>query len=105
MKIRYAVLMAAVAMAQEVSHEKAEDNGTRGVLPADVVQARPGKPATASAVKPVYRLTNQQAAATLRQSPGTRQIGVTIWRLRPSTPQRNIFMLSVRSSAATVCIA
>jgi len=46
MKIPCAFLIAAAAIAQQ-------DTETRGVLPADVVQARPAKPAVPAAAKPV----------------------------------------------------
>jgi hypothetical protein len=79
----------------------AQESGTRGVLPADVVQARPGKPAAASGAKPVYRPIDKQAVALLRQPESAQQIGVTIWRLRPSAAGDNGVRLLVQDSAGS----
>lgn len=52
---------------------------TRGIVPEEVLQARPAATAAASS-KPKY-----QPVATVGPRPtGGRQVGVTIWRLRPA---------------------
>ena len=59
--------------------------GERGIVPEDVVQARPATTAAAPAhVKPRYDPLGPQIAASLRRSPAASEIGVTIWRLRPA---------------------
>ncbi|MGD0438413.1 MAG: hypothetical protein ABSB86_18295 [Bryobacteraceae bacterium] len=63
----------------------ASDSGQRGIVPEDVVQARP--PATAPApvkVKPKYKALDPQVVASLRHSSAASELGVTIWRLRPA---------------------
>jgi hypothetical protein len=89
----YTVLIAAAAFA--------EDSGTRGVVPADVVQARPAKPAVPTGLKPVYRPIDKQTVTTLRQSDAARQVGVTIWRLRPSAIGDNGARLLVQDNAGS----
>lgn len=93
MKILSALLLtAAAAMAQ--------DDSNRGILPLDVVQARPGKPGS-SAAKPVYRPLDAEAAAGLRPGREAREIGVTIWRLRHSAPGDSGARLLVQDSAGS----
>lgn len=56
---------------------------TRGIVPEGVIQARPPAKATSTAAaKPTYKAV----AATLRAPSSARQVGVTIWRLRPAAP-------------------
>ena len=72
------ILLASVSLA-------ASDSGQRGIVPEDVVQARP--PATAPApvkVKPKYKALDPQVVASLRHSSAASELGVTIWRLRPA---------------------
>ena len=54
---------------------------TRGIVPEEVVQARPTAATTTAAPKPKY----QPVAAVARPAAAGRQIGVTIWRLRAAT--------------------
>jgi hypothetical protein len=100
MKTLYAILIVTAAAAA-AAQDDGKDDGTRGVLPLDVVQARPGKPATASTAKPVYRPLDNQALTSLRQSAGARQVGVTIWRLRPSTPADSSVRLLVQDETGS----
>jgi hypothetical protein len=71
-------LFAAAAFAQTESE-------TRGIVPEEVLkaraQARPGAPAPQLQYQPV----GPQVVTSLRGSSTARQVGVTIWRLRPST--------------------
>lgn len=94
MKISLAVWIAAAAIAQE--------HDTRGILPADVVQARPVKPASAAVARPVYQPIDKQAIVNLRQPEGARQVGVTIWRLRPAAPGDSGARLLVQDNAGEV---
>lgn len=59
---------------------------TRGIVPEEVVKARPQPKAGAVAVSPKYQPINPQAVTALRQPSSARQVGVTIWRLRPAAP-------------------
>src|SRR5262245_46314771 len=61
---------------------------SRGIVPEGVVQARPAsKPAAPVSPKPKYQLTGDEALKSLRQpASATRQVGVTVWRLRPGLP-------------------
>jgi hypothetical protein len=62
----------------------ADNTGTRGLLPEDVVQARPKPKLTAVASKPLYKTVGRQAMEAMRAGVAAHQIGVTIWRLRPA---------------------
>jgi hypothetical protein len=60
---------------------------TRGIVPEEVVQARPQPKAAASAAaKPKYQALDGAVAGSLRQPSAAHQVGVTIWRLRPAAP-------------------
>jgi hypothetical protein len=77
-------LLLPMALAGMLAHG-AENSGTRGLLPEDVVQARPKAKAAAPATKAVYRTTvGKQAMESLRTGSAGRQIGVTIWNVRPA---------------------
>ena len=63
------------------------ESETRGIVPEELVQARPQpKAASAVAAKPKYQPLGPQVVHSLRQSSMARQVGVTIWRLRPAAP-------------------
>jgi hypothetical protein len=63
----------------------AAQTGERGIVPEDVVQARPAASAVAPVkAKPQYRPLDPQTVASLRRSQTASEIGVTIWRLRPA---------------------
>jgi hypothetical protein len=70
-KLVLILLGAAAAGAQE----------TRGIVPEEVIQARPPAKAGAAA-RPRYQPVSKEAVSALRQPGSARQIGVTIWRLR-----------------------
>jgi hypothetical protein len=56
---------------------------TRGIVPEEVVQARPQpKAAVADVAKPKYKPVH--ATGSFRPSSSSRQVGITIWRLRPA---------------------
>jgi len=56
---------------------------TRAIVPEEVLQARQQAKAAASLPKPVYHPVTSDVTGALR--PGSaRQVGVTIWRLRPA---------------------
>jgi hypothetical protein len=60
----------------------ADDNGTRSIVPEAVVLARPKPTAAASKAAP----RPQYAPLTTRVTAEGRQVGVTIWKLRPGSP-------------------
>jgi hypothetical protein len=62
----------------------ADDTATRGILPEDVVQARPRAKVAGALSKPVYKSAGNQAMQALRAGLTVRQVGITIWRLRPA---------------------
>jgi hypothetical protein len=63
----------------------AAQTGERGIVPEDVIQARPAASAAVPVkAKPQYAPLDPQMVATLRRSPAASEIGVTIWRLRPA---------------------
>ncbi|MGD0045672.1 MAG: hypothetical protein ABSE42_01535 [Bryobacteraceae bacterium] len=63
----------------------AAQTGERGIVPEDVVQARPAASAAAPVkAKPRYEPLDPQMVASLRRRAAASEIGVTIWRLRPA---------------------
>jgi hypothetical protein len=77
-RLAIGIMLASIALA-------ASDTGERGIVPEDVIQARP--PATAPAAvkaKPKYQPLDPQVVASLRHSSAASELGVTIWRLRPA---------------------
>ena len=60
----------------------AQSTTTRGIVPEEVVQARPAAVTPATVGKPKYQPV---AAAVGKPAAPGRQIGVTIWRLRSAT--------------------
>jgi Domain of unknown function (DUF4384) len=74
------------------------DPETRGIVPEEVVQARPQpKAAGANAARPKY-----QPMGAFRQPSAARQIGVTIWRLRPAAPGDSGARILVQEETKTV---
>jgi hypothetical protein len=91
MKTLLAVLIATAMFGSE--------DGTRGVVPEDVVQARPMK--AAKTARPVYRPVGNQAMASMRLSADARQVGITIWRLRPSVSSDSGMRLLVQDDSGS----
>jgi hypothetical protein len=84
----YLLLSAFLAIALS-SPARAQSGGARQIIPEEFVKARPAKSAAGSARRPAYRRVSSPSAAA-RTSPRARssnftQLGLTIWRLRPST--------------------
>jgi hypothetical protein len=80
---------------------------TRGIVPEAVVQARPAQKAAgtpgAVAVKPKYQPVHDEVSKSLRQSSSSaRQVGVTVWRLRPATPGDSGARILVQEESNTV---
>jgi hypothetical protein len=87
--MRSIVLMGLMALA--AAGFAADQAGTRGILPEDVVQAHPktkvAAPLSKSAApssRPVYKSAGNQAMQALRAGLTACQVGVAIWRLRPA---------------------
>jgi hypothetical protein len=59
----------------------AQEDGTRGVKPEEFIKARPGKEGAKSAARPGYKLLGPPIKVS---SGDMRQMGITIWRLRPT---------------------
>jgi hypothetical protein len=67
----------------------AQGEGTRQIVPEEFIKARPAKPTATSAKGPSYRPVTPPAAAAARKNGGGKpsdrmQLGLTIWRLRPT---------------------
>src|SRR5216684_1216587 len=79
------------------------ESDTRGIVPEELVQARPQpKVASAVAAKPKYQPMGGQVVSSLRQPSAARQVGVTIWRLRPAAPGDAGARILVHDEAKTV---
>src|ERR1700716_91738 len=59
---------------------------TRGIVPEEVLKARPQPKSGAVAPKPQYQPIGAVVVASLRPPSLARQVGVTIWRLRHASP-------------------
>ena len=67
-----------------------DEAGSKGIKAEEFISNRPGKPAarrTTSAKKPTYK-TSQVIPVAMAAPPGKEfaQVGLTLWRFRPSTP-------------------
>jgi hypothetical protein len=77
-RLAVGILLAGISLA-------ASDTAQRGIVPEDVIQARP--PATTptqAKTKPKYKALDPQVVASLRHPSAASELGVTIWRLRPA---------------------
>jgi hypothetical protein len=79
---------------------QAETAGTRGIVPEEVLKARPQPKVGAAAPKARYKPVGAPAANALRQA--ARQVGVTIWRLRPAAAGDSGARILVQQDASTV---
>jgi hypothetical protein len=77
-----------------------ETGGTRGIVPEEVLKARPQPKAGAAAPKARYQPVGETAASALRQP--ARQVGVTIWRLRAAAAGDSGARILVQQDASTV---
>jgi hypothetical protein len=62
----------------------AETHTTRGIVPEEFVQARPAAASKAPVAKPKYRPVSKSSAPLAAAVTTARQVGVTIWKLRPA---------------------
>jgi len=72
--------MGAIACASAALPCSAQESGTRGVTPEEFIKARPAKPGAKASAHAAYKLVG----TPLKSKAGTRDMGITIWRLRPS---------------------
>jgi hypothetical protein len=94
-RLAIGIMLASISLA-------ASDTGQRGIVPEDVVQARP--PATAAAkvrAKPKYQPLDPQVVASLRHPSAASELGVTIWRLRPAAAADTGARILVQEGAET----
>lgn len=67
----------------------AQGQETRQIIPEEFVKTRPSKSSASAARRASYRPATGKSASTKAPRPGSRdgmQLGLTIWRLRPSRP-------------------
>ena len=88
-------LFAAAAWAQT-------EEGTRGIVPEEVLKARPQTKASAPIAKPHYQPIGTQVMTPLREPSAARQVGVTIWRLRPAAASDTGARILVQQDEGTV---
>jgi hypothetical protein len=76
---------------------------TRGIVPEEVLQARPpAKTVVALPAKaPQYKPINAQVPSSLRQPSTARQVGITIWRLRPALAADSGARILVQDESST----
>jgi Domain of unknown function (DUF4384) len=75
---------------------------TRGIVPEEVLKARPQPAKSAPAVsRPRYQPIDPQALGSLRPGTAVRQVGVTIWRLRPAAAGDSGARILVQEEART----
>jgi len=82
----------------------AQDDGTRGVKPEEFVKARPAKAgAKSQAAKSGAGADYKLVSAPLKSSGGdVRQMGITIWRLRPTVTHDGGPRILVQEGAETI---
>lgn len=80
----------------------AADTTSRGIVPEEVVQARPKAKAPAASSSVKYQLSGSSTAAAVAHRPtGGRQVGVTIWRLRAGVPGDGPVRILVQDDAGS----
>jgi hypothetical protein len=62
-----------------------QDQGTRQIIPEEFVKSRPAKSTAPSAKRASYRPATAKTAPPSSKAADTMQLGLTIWRLRPSS--------------------
>lgn len=82
-----ALLAAAAAAAQS------NDDGTRGLWDTAFMQQRPPGRAARRARRPAYKPAGANKAARAETAAGRAVVGITVWRLRPSTPTDEVRQL------------
>lgn len=86
----FACAIAGILLAGGFVTAPAQEDGSKGIKAEEFIKERPAKPVgrrtTVGGSKPTYK-TSQVAAATAVPPPGKvfAQVGVTLWRARPST--------------------
>jgi hypothetical protein len=94
-RLTVGILFASISLA-------ASDTGQRGIVPEDVIQARPpASPAAPVKAKPKYKALDPQVVASLRHPSAASELGVTIWRLRPAAAADTGARILVQETNAT----
>jgi hypothetical protein len=94
------ILLAGISLA-------ASDSNERGIVPEDVIDARPpAAPAGKAKTKleksrPKYQPLDPQVVASLRHASAASELGVTIWRLRSAAASDTGARILVQESAGT----
>ena len=76
-----------------------QESGTRGIVAAEFVKARPAKPGAKAPARPAYKTVSGKPPA---KSAAARELGVTIWRLRASVKTDSGPRLLVQEAAETI---
>jgi hypothetical protein len=69
------------------------DDATRGLWDTAFLQQRPQGPAANSRRRPAYRPTGTNRTARVETAASKSVVGITVWRLRPSTPADEVRQL------------
>jgi len=93
------VLMALVAASAALAQS---DSGTRAIVPEAVVQARPRTTTAAATAGAKYQTVGDAVTASIRQPLPSRQVGVTVWRLRAATLADSGARILVQEGSNTV---
>ena len=94
-QVLLAIAIAGMAFAQS-------DGGTRGIVPESVIKARPLPKTAPSPAKAKYQPSGGTPTSSISKSTATRQVGVTIWRLRSAESTDNGARILVQEDAHTV---
>jgi hypothetical protein len=78
-----------------------EESGTRGIVPEEVLKARPQAKA-AGRPKPQYQPIGPQVLKSLRETSAAREVGVTVWRLRAASASDSGARILVQQESETV---
>jgi len=84
---------------------RAQDDRSRGIIPEEFLKARPpkaGAAAKAAAYKEVGASSGNSLAGVRGKNAAARELGVTIWRLRASTPTDHGARILVQEGVDTI---
>ena len=96
---RRIVLVAAVLLTAAPAAMQQGDETTRQIIAEEFLKARPAAAKPPAARRPVYRPVNASAPVMPKAGAGTVDLGVTLWRLRPSQAGEDGARLLVQDAA------
>jgi hypothetical protein len=103
MKPAYVFSATSIALAASVmltaSGSQQSDETTRQIIAEEFLKARPAAAKSAAPKRPVYRPVTAAAPSALKAAPGTIDLGVTLWRLRPAQGSDDGARLLVQDAA------